>query len=387
MKRKICVITGSRAEYGLLYWLLKEIESDPELQLQLVVTGMHLSTEFDLTYREVSRDFEIDKKVEMMLSSDSGVGVAKSIGVGIMGLADALVDLDPDIIVVLGDRFETFAAATSAMCLNIPIAHIHGGELTEGAIDEAIRHSITKMSHLHFTSTESYRRRVIQLGEEPSRVFNVGALGLDSIRGLKLLSRQEVEDKIGFSLKRQNLLITFHPVTLEHDSSLKYVEELLGALDEFDNTGLIFTGSNADPKGRAVNQMIQAYCNKNSKKAVFFISLGQLLYLSLLRHVDAVVGNSSSGIIEAPSFKIATINIGERQKGRIKPESVIDCRPFKKEIKMAIQKGLSEGFKKKIQYLKNPYGDGKASIKIKQVLKRIELNGLLNKKFYDLTSH
>ncbi|OCC14156.1 UDP-N-acetylglucosamine 2-epimerase [Dissulfuribacter thermophilus] len=345
---------------------------------------MHLSPEFGLTYRVISRDFKIDKKVEMMLSSDTGVGVAKSIGVGIMGLADALVDLDPDIIVLLGDRFETFAAATSAMCLNIPIAHIHGGELTEGAIDDAIRHSITKMSHLHFTSTESYRRRVIQLGEDPSRVFNVGALGLDNLNRLNLLSRSQIEKELGWSFRDKNVLVTFHPVTLEPGKSTQYVRELLGALEELPELGIIFTAANADHDGMAINAMIRDFCFKYSNRAVFFANLGQLLYLSTLKHVDAVVGNSSSGIIEAPSLRTATINIGNRQKGRIKAESVIDCRPMKGSIKDAIVKVFSNEFKAVLNRVENPYGDGNTSARIMKILKEYPLNGILKKNFYDL---
>lgn len=385
-KRKICVITGSRAEYGLLYWLLREIESDPELQLQLVVTGMHLSPEFGLTYKDVSHDFEIDRKVEMVLSSDTGIGVAKSIGVGIMGLADVLVDLDPDIMVLLGDRFETLAAATAAMCLTVPVAHIHGGELTEGAMDDAIRHSITKMSHLHFTATESSRRRVIQLGEHPNRVFNTGAPGLDNLKRLNLLSRSRIEKELDWSFRDKNVLVTFHPVTLEPGKSTQHFRELLGALEELPELGIISTAANADQDGLAINAMMQNFCIKNNERAVFFTNLGQLLYLSTLKHVDAVIGNSSSGIIEAPSLKTATVNIGDRQKGRIRAESVIDCEPTTESIKKAILKVLSDEFNEVLQRVNNPYGDGNASVKIKKILKEYPLDGILKKKFHDLNN-
>ena len=383
-KRKICVITGTRAEYGLLYWLIKEIEADDSLELQLIVTGMHLSPEFGLTYKEIEKEFKIDKKIEMLLSSDTAVGVSKSMGLAQISFAEAYEELKPDIVVVLGDRYEIFSAVSSAMIARIPVAHLHGGETTEGAYDESIRHSITKMSHLHFTATEVYKKRVIQLGENPQRVFNVGGLGIDNIKKLKLLSKEEFEASIDFKLNKKNILVTFHPVTLENHTSKEQFQELLDAIDELDETNIIFTKANSDTDGRVINQMIDEYVAKNSKKAVAFTSLGQLRYISALQFVDAVVGNSSSGLLEAPSFKIGTINIGDRQKGRIKADSVIDCKPNKYDIKEAFKKLYSTDFQNSLKSVKNPYGGGGASKKIKEIIKNISLKDILKKTFCDI---
>ncbi|MBE7411815.1 MAG: UDP-N-acetylglucosamine 2-epimerase [Leptospiraceae bacterium] len=383
-KRKICVITGTRAEYGLLYWLMKEIEADVDLQLQLIVTGMHLSPEFGLTYKEIEKDFKIDKKIEILLSSDTSIGISKSMGLAQISFAEAFDELKPEIVVVLGDRFEIFAAASAAMIARLPIAHLHGGETTEGAFDEAMRHSVTKMSHLHFTATEEYRKRVIQLGEEPDRVFNVGGMGVENIKRLKLLTKTEFEESIRFKLAKKNLLVTFHPVTLEASTSEKQFSELLRALDNLTETHIIFTKANSDTDGRIINQMIDDYVNQNSYKSTAFTSLGQLRYLSALQFVDAVVGNSSSGLAEAPSFKIGTINIGDRQKGRIKAESVIDCEPNYESILQAFKKLYSTEFQYELSKVVNPYGDGQASKKIVEVLKSFQLKNLLKKKFYDI---
>ena len=385
MKRKICIVTGTRAEYGLLYWLMKEIQEDTDFELQIIATGMHLSPEFGLTYQQIEKDgFKIDKKIEMLLSSDTPVGISKSMGLGMIGFAEAYADLKPDIIVLLGDRFEIFAAAASAMIARIPIAHLHGGETTEGAFDEAIRHSITKMSHLHFTAAEEYKRRVVQLGESPDRVFNVGGLGIDNIRKLKLMSRKEFEDSINFKLGSKNLLVTFHPVTLEHATAEVQFQNLLNALDELQNTKFIFTKPNADTECRIIIKMIDDYVSQNSQKAIAFVSLGQLRYLSALKFVDACAGNSSSGLAEAPTFKIGTINIGDRQKGRLKADSVIDCEPDKESILAAIRKLYSKEFQNKLKDVKNPYGEGSATGKIKKVLKEIDLTNILKKQFYDI---
>ena len=382
---KVCVVTGTRAEYGLLYWLMKEIQNDKDLQLQIIATGMHLSPEFGLTYKEIEKEFKIDKKIEILLSSDTPVGISKSMGLAQISFAEAFDELKPDIVVVLGDRFEILAAASSALISRIPIAHIHGGEVTEGAVDEAFRHSITKMSHLHFTSTEEYKKRVIQLGEEPNRVFNVGAMGIENIKRLKLLSREEFEKSIDFKLNKKNILVTFHPVTLENATAKEQFEELLSAIDELEETNIIFTKANADTDGRIINKMIDEYVNKNKDKSVAFTSLGQLRYLSALQFMDAVVGNSSSGILEAPSFKIGTINIGDRQKGRIKAKSVIDCEPKKEEIKKAFEKLYSKEFQEMLKDVKNPYeGDGYPSKKIVEVLKKSDLKNILKKRFYDI---
>jgi GDP/UDP-N,N'-diacetylbacillosamine 2-epimerase (hydrolysing) len=384
MKRKVCVVTGTRAEYGLLYWLMKDIHEDSDLELQIIATGMHLSPEFGLTYCQIEKDgFKIDKKIEMLLSSDTPVGISKSMGLGMIGFAEAYSDLKPDIIVILGDRFEIFSAASAAMIADIPIAHLHGGETTEGAFDEAIRHSITKMSHLHFTAAEEYRKRVIQLGESPDKAFNVGGLGLDNIRKLMLLNREEFEDSINFKLGPKNLLVTFHPVTLEYDTAGDQFQNLLNAIDESQDTKLIFTKPNADTEGRVIVKMIDDYVSRNSHKAIAFVNLGQLRYLSALKFVDACVGNSSSGLAEAPTFKIGTINIGDRQRGRLKADSVIDCKPNKDSIVSAIKNLYSKEFKVKLKNVKNPYGEGGATEKIKKVLKDVDITDILKKRFYD----
>ena len=382
--KKICVVTGTRAEYGLLYWLLKEIEADKELQLQVIVTGMHLSPEFGLTYKEIEKEFKINKKIEMLLSSDTSVGISKSMGLAQISFAESYDELKPDIVIVLGDRYEIFSATSAAMIARIPIAHIHGGEKTEGAFDESIRHSITKMSHLHFTATNEYKNRVIQLGEHPSRVFNVGGMGIENIKRLKLLSKDEFEKLIEFKLNIKNILVTFHPVTLENSTAKEQFQQLLDAIDELEDTNIIFTKANSDTDGRVINQMIDEYVTKNSNKSIVFTSLGQLRYLSALQYVDAVVGNSSSGLAEAPSFKIGTINIGDRQKGRIKASSVIDCEANKNSIVKAFAKLYSKEFQETLKTTINPYGDGCASKKIVEILKSVDLKNILKKSFYDL---
>lgn len=384
MKRKICIVTGTRAEYGLLYWLMKAIENEDSLQLQLIVTGMHLSPEFGLTYKEIAKEFTIDKKIEMLLSSDTPVGISKSMGLALISFAEAYDELKPDLVVVLGDRYEIFSAVSSAMIARIPIAHLHGGEATEGAFDEAMRHSITKMSHLHFVATEEYRKRVIQLGEEPQRVFNVGGLGIENIKRLELLSKEAFEKAIDFTLASKNILVTFHPVTLENATAQEQFQELLNTIDELEETHIIFTKANSDSDGRVINHMIDTYVSNNSHKAIGFTSLGQLLYLSALQYMDAVVGNSSSGLLEAPSFNIGTINIGDRQKGRIKASSVIDCNPTKQSLKEAFDKLYSSIFHESLKGVKNPYGEGSASQIILETLINIDLKHILKKKFYDL---
>lgn len=385
-KRKICIVTGTRAEYGLLYWLMKEIEEDPDLELQIVATGMHLSPEFGLTYQTIERDgFVLNEKVEMLLSSDTSVGIATSLGIGTIGFARAFDRLKPDLIVLLGDRFEILSAAQAAMVARIPIAHLHGGETTEGAIDEAIRHSITKMSHLHFVSTEVYRNRVIQLGEHPDRVYMVGAIGLDNIRKLELMDRVTFEKSIDFTLGEKNFLLTYHPVTLEKDDSRTAINQLFQALDEFPNVKCIITKPNADMEGRFISEMIDQYVTKNPERCRTFVSLGQLRYLSAIKHVDAVIGNSSSGILEVPYFRKPTINIGDRQKGRIQATSVINCQASKESICEAIRLSFSEQFQKKLISMKSPYGEEYVSGKVKGVLKDVKLEPLLRKTFYDLS--
>ena len=382
--KKICVVTGTRAEYGLLYWLMKEIEADKELELQLIATGMHLSPEFGLTYKEIEKEFKINKKIEMLLSSDTSVGISKSMGLAQISFAESYDELKPDIVIVLGDRYEIFSATSAAMIARIPIAHIHGGEKTEGAFDESIRHSITKMSHLHFTATQEYKNRVIQLGEDPSMVFNVGGMGIENIKRLKLLTKDEFEKSIEFKLNIKNILVTFHPVTLENSTAKEQFQQLLDAIDELEDTNIIFTKANSDTDGRVINQMIDEYVTKNSHKSIVFTSLGQLRYLSALQYVDAVVGNSSSGLGEAPSFKIGTINIGDRQKGRIKASSVIDCEPNKDSILKSFEKLYSKEFQETLKTTLNPYGDGYASKRIVEILKSVDLENIIKKSFYDL---
>ena len=384
MKRNICVVTGTRAEYGLLYWLMKEIQSDNDLKLQIIATGMHLSPEFGLTYKEIEKEFNIDKKIEMLLSSDTAIGISKSMGLALISFAEAYDELKPDLIVLLGDRYEIFSASSTALIANIPVVHLHGGETTEGAFDEAIRHSITKMSHLHFTAAEVYKNRVIQLGEDPSRVFNVGGMGIENIKRLKLLSKEEFEESINFKLNKKNILVTFHPVTLENLTAKEQFQELLDAIDELKDTNIIFTKANSDTDGRIINQMCDEYVFKNSHKSICFTSLGQVRYLSALQYIDAIVGNSSSGITEAPSFKIGTINIGDRQKGRLKAESVIDCDSLHSSITLAFNKLYPKEFKNILINTNNPYGDGYASEKIIKELKKVDLNNILKKSFFDI---
>ena len=382
--RKICVITGTRAEFGLLRPLIELIANDNELQLQLIATGMHLSPEFGYTLNEITEaGFMVDKKVECLLSSDSSIGVSKTIALAISGFADALDELTPDLVVVLGDRTEILGAVIATAMANIPIAHLHGAETTEGAYDEAIRHSITKFSHLHFTSTEAYRKRVIQLGEHPDTVFNVGAIGLDAIKKLPLLDRASFEQAIGFKLKERNILITYHPVTLEKEAPIETFENILTALDELTDTALIFTHANSDKNGRIINKMITEYVSSHKDKAVEFKSLGQLRYLSALQYVDFVIGNSSSGILEVSAFYIPTINIGDRQKGRICNESVINSNNSLEDIKKSITFALDKTFREKILQQELLYGNGTAAEKILQIIK--EHNHIsIKKSFYNI---
>ena len=382
--RKICVVTGTRAEYGLLYWLLKEIKADSELKLQLIVTGMHLSPEFGLTYKEIEKEFKIDKKIEILSSSHTSLDICAEMARVYEKFAPALAELKPDILVLLGDRYEIFGVAGVASIMQIPIAHIHGGETTQGAFDEAFRHSITKMSHIHFAATNEYANRIIQLGEEPSRVFNIGGTSIENIKKLNLLNKDEFEKSIKFKLAKKNILITFHPATLENSGAREQFNELLNALDELEETNFIFTKANSDTDGDVINKMIDEYVSENSQKAVAFASLGQLRYLSAIKFVDIVLGNSSSGLLEVPSFKKATINIGDRQKGRARASSVIDVRPDKEEILAAIKRAYSKEFEQTLKDTINPYDGGNPSKKMVKILKEIKLEGILKKKFYDI---
>lgn len=381
-QRKICIITGSRAEYGLLYPLIKKIDEDKELKLQLIATGMHLSPEFGLTYKAIENEFEIDKKIDINLSCEQE-DIAKSMGIAQIKFAKALSRLKPDIIVILGDRYEIFAAAATATVLNIPIAHIHGGELTYGAIDDAFRHSITKMSHLHFTSTKEYRKRVIQLGENPKTVFYTGALGVENIKSLQLLSKKELEKKLGFKFGKKNIMITYHPQTISQLSPKEQIKKVLDALSCLNDVQLIFTKSNADFGGIEINTAIDKFVKSNDNTVVF-TSLGQINYFSALKYVDCVVGNSSSGILEVPSFKIPTINIGDRQKGRIQAKSILNAKICSQSIQKALKLSYSESFRDKLNRIKNPYDRNFPSKQIIKTLKKVNLDKLIKKSFWDI---
>ena len=378
-------MTGSRAEYDLLFSLMKSIRATPRLRLQNLVTGMHLSPEFGLTYKKIEADgFEIDYKVESLMSSDTSIGITKSIGLGTIGISEAYQILDPDIVVLLGDRYEIFAAAVAALIARRPIAHIHGGELTEGAYDDAIRHSITKMSHLHFTANEGYSSRVTQLGEQPSKVFCVGALGIDNIATLPQLRKDEVEKFLELSLEGKSLLVTWHPETLNPKKTCEDFQNLLDVLRTYEDVRVVFTKSNADNEGRRINHMIDEFVSTCSKNVVAHTSLGRVRYLSTLKFVSGVVGNSSSGIIEAPSVQTGTVNIGGRQLGRLRAASVIDCQSDVTSIKKAIDTLLSSEFQSSLTNLSNPYGKGGVARKIVNVLKTCCLKGIVRKEFFDV---
>ncbi|MBN1521877.1 MAG: UDP-N-acetylglucosamine 2-epimerase (hydrolyzing) [Candidatus Aureabacteria bacterium] len=386
-KRKICVVTGSRAIYGLVIRLLTFLKDDKDITLQLVVTGDHLSKRHGLTYKSIEKDgFRITAKVNIGQNDDTDISIIRSIGRGFHGFADTLKKLRPDIVVIPTDRYEYLAPAIAAMILRIPLAHLHGGETTEGAYDEAVRHSLTKMSSLHFVATGAYRKRVVQLGEDPARVFNVGALGVDYIKHMKLVDKSTLEQMLKIKLQNKIMLVTYHPVTLEKAGPGKDFKELLKALDRFKDHQIIFTKPNADTEGRTITRMIDDYASRRSHVASF-VSLGQMRYCNLLRFVNVVVGNSSSGIIEAPSFRIPTVNIGDRQKGRIRARSVIDCRQKEKDIVRSIKIALSSKFRKKLKNMKNPYeGKGDAALKILARLKKARLDeSCLKKKFFDIS--
>lgn len=387
MTRKICIFTGTRAEYGLLKPLVDELKEEPGIEVQLLISGMHLSPEFGLTHKEIDTSgCSQVEKVEVLLSSDSPVGVSKAMGLGMISYAEALERLKPDLLIGLGDRFELFAVAAAAMIAQIPVAHLHGGEATEGLIDEPIRHSVTKMSHLHFASTDAYRKRIIQLGEHPDTVFNAGAIGLDNIKRMKLLSKGELEKQLNFQITDNTVLVTFHPVTLEKDTAKEQFKELLLALDSQKNLKVIFTKPNADTGGRIIIKMIDEYVDANKEKAKAFISLGQLKYLSALKHIAGVVGNSSSGIVEVPSFQIGTVNIGDRQRGRIQATSVINCLPEHHSIAAGLKKLLSREFREMAKNADNPYElkGSFTSTRIKEVIVKTSFNNLLKKNFYNI---
>lgn len=384
MRRKICIITGTRAEFGLLRLLMQEVHNAPDCELQIVATGMHLSAEYGLTYKEIEQaGFKIDFKVDMQLTSDSAISITKSIGIGTIGFAEAYEHLQPNLVVVLGDRFELIPAVTGALMAGIPVAHIHGGETTEGAFDEAIRHSITKMSHLHFVAAPEYARRVIQLGEYPDKVFLVGGLGIDAIKKIQLLNQESLEESMDFKFRMKNLLVTFHPVTLSNLGSVAQMKALLDALADLDETGLLFTMPNADKGSHELRGMIETFVKKHPN-ARAYTSLGQVRYLSCMQFVDGVVGNSSSGIAEAPSMGVGTINIGDRQKGRLSATSIIHCIPDRLQIQNALHKLYDPVFRKTLKSTVNPYGNGGATQKIFEIIRGYPLDGVLKKTFYDL---
>jgi len=384
-RRRICVLTGSRAEYGLLHWTMKEIAHDPGLELQVAVTGTHLEPAYGMTVRQIEADgFSIDARIPMHLGDTSSTGTARSMAAGLSGVAEALDRLRPDILVLLGDRFEVHAAATAAMIARVPIAHIHGGEATEGLIDEAIRHAVTKMSHLHFVAADAYRDRVVQLGESPDRVFVVGAAGLDGLANLRLLDRSAVEAAIGADLGDGFLMVTYHPVTLHPGEAGRSMTALLEALDAFPDRRILITGTNADPDGSEIRRRLEAYAKRQPSRVLIRESLGQLLYLSAVKACSAVIGNSSSGIIEAPSLGIPTVNLGDRQRGRLRAASVIDCEETREAVVAAIRKAVDPRFRRAFETIATPYGRAGAAGKIHRVLRDHPLEGILVKRFHDL---
>lgn len=379
-KRKVCIVTGTRAEYGLFYPILKKIQNSNVLELQIIATTMHLSSEFGNTYKQIEDDgFRIDEKIENLLASDTKSAVAKSTGLAMLLLSDAFTNLQPDIVLILGDRFETHAASTTAMLMNIPIAHIHGGETTEGAVDEQIRHSITKMSYLHFTSTEAYRNRIMQMGEDPTRVFNTGAPGIDNIVTMNLLSKEDLEEELSWKVKSPTALFTYHSETLSTTDVQEDIENILAVIKR-SGINVLFTYANADDGGRIINQAIEKFVNSNTDKYFVAKNLGQLKYLSAMKHVDLLIGNTSSGIIEAASFQKPVINIGDRQKGRLQSGNILDCTI--KELTETIHRALSQEFKQHCQEVVNVYGQGNASAQIIDILETHDYSSI--KRFNDI---
>lgn len=381
---RLCVVTGSRAEYGLLAPIILSASQREEFDLSVIVTGAHLSPEFGYTANEIEKDgIEIDRKIEILLSSDSNIGVCKAVGLAVISFAEALDQINPDVLLVLGDRYEIFAATTAAMLIGIPIAHCHGGELTQGAYDDSLRHSITKMSELHFVANDVYRKRVIQLGEKPSRVHNVGGLGVDCITSVKILERDMLGKSLGFDLRDRNFLITYHPLTMDKDGGMKELDALLEALETVNDIGLVFTMPNGDNVSRRIAAKIERFCKKRNNARIYS-SLGQQRYYSCLHHFDGVIGNSSSGIAEAPSFRTGTINIGDRQKGREFASSIISCRGDTLEISKAIEMLLSKDFQQQLEFCKNTYGESGASEKILKVLSEYKFERFKRKEFHDV---
>lgn len=384
--RKICFITGTRAEYGLLSRLMKMVQDNPDTQLQIIATNMHLSPKFGNTYQEIERDgFTIDKKIPILEEGkDDANATLKSMSKALEGFADAYDELKPDMVIVLGDRYEILAAATAALIERIPIAHLYGGEITEGAYDDAIRHCVTKMSHLHFTSCEEYRHRVIQLGEQPDHVYNVGSIGVENIKMLPLMSKDEIEKEIGFAIDNHTILVTYHPVTLGNRTAKEDIDDFIAALEKKKNLRIIFTMPNSDTGGQAIVEAINAFADKNPQRAKAFKSLGVLRYLSVMRQVAAVVGNSSSGLVEVPSFGIPTLNIGDRQKGRMAADSVFNCKTDKQAVLKGLDIVMSEEFRQKAAAIHNPYDKEGTAQAIFKVISTYPLDSLNQKHFYDI---
>lgn len=388
MKRRICAVSGSRADYGLLRWTLKEIHDDSKLELYLVVTGSHLLAEYGSSVNEIEADsIPISGRIDVIDPTDSAQGVARAIGAGVVKFSETFSQLEPDLLLLLGDRYEIFSAAVAATALHIPIAHCHGGERTEGAMDEALRHSITKMAHIHFTATNQYKDRVIQLGEHPEHVFNVGSFGVEAVQRFPRLTQPELETKLNLNLSHKTLFVAYHPETHSPEDDQQTLANLFRCLNELNQVKVIFSLSNADEGGRGINELINEYVNTNSDKASVFANLGQEVLFSLLENVDGIVGNSSSGIIEAPSLKVGTLNIGNRQKGRIRADSIIDCRASCNEISRGLAILLSKEFKERVKQASNPYEGQGPSKKVRSILRSFPLDGILRKAFYDISAN
>ena len=383
-KKKICFITGSRADYGLMKELMHLVSGDSNFELKIIVTGAHLSNLYGNTFKEIEDDgFKINEKLSIINNDDSATGIAKSIGEGVKSITKAIIKVKPDMIILLGDRYEILSAAISALICNIPVSHIHGGEVTPSCYDDSIRHSVTKMSHLHFVANNSFKKRVIQLGESPKSVFTVGGMGIDSIKKTKTLSKKQLENDLGIKFSKKNLLITFHPETLIKSNKLTQVNNLLSALGRLKNTSLLFTMPNADIDSSKIIDRIKKFVRSNNN-STFIKSLGQIRYFSYIKYADGVVGNSSSGLLEVPAFKKGTINIGDRQKGRPQAISVINCKAIEKDITLAIKKLYSPRFQESLKNVVSPYGAPGASLKVFNIIKKIDLNNITIKNFNDI---
>jgi GDP/UDP-N,N'-diacetylbacillosamine 2-epimerase (hydrolysing) len=377
--RKVAVVTGTRAEYGLLKNIIRKINDDLELELQLIVTGTHLSTEYGYTIEEICKDgFEIKDEIDILLESNNKQGVAKSMGLAMLGIAQSFSRLKPELLLILGDRYEIFASAAVAMAMNIPIAHISGGEITEGAMDDQIRHSITKMAHIHFPGAGIYRKNIIKMGEEEWRVFNVGDPGIENIKNMNFLTKNEIQEDLGVEVDRDTLLVTFHPVTLEIEQLPYQIENLIHALEEV-NKKMIITFPNSDNGGKYIINELKKFKAKNNK-VYLYENLGVRRYLSVLRLCGAVIGNSSSAIVEAPALKIPVVNIGNRQKGRLMADNIVQCNYSSVEIVNSINLVLNEEFSQKVKSIKSLYGEGNTSKEIVSIIKEIDIDEKLMKK-------